>query len=206
MIKMSKYVIFGGGGHAASIYDLLMNTDDAEVSFCADSFPPEFPSQFDRIELNQVLGEPHRYLFVLGLGDMDKRLETLEKLLKFDLNFPSIIHPKAFVSESSTLGSGTIVFANSYIGPNVTLGKFIITNTNSVIEHDSRIDDYSILAPSVTIAGNVKIGSRTFFGMSSSVSENLEIGSDCIVGANSFVNSSLESDSTYFGTPARKVR
>ena len=203
---MSKYVIFGGGGHASSIYDLLMNTDNAEVSFCADSYPPDFPSQFDRKELNQVLGEPHRYLFVLGLGAMDKRLEALDKLLKLELNFPSIIHPKAYVSKSSTLGSGTIVFANSYIGPNVTLGKFMIANTNSVIEHGSRIDDFSILAPSVTIAGNVNIGSRTFIGMSSSVSENLEIGSDCIVGANSFVNSSLENGNTYYGTPARKVR
>ena len=203
---MLKYVIFGGGGHATSIHDLLMNTGDVEVSFCADSYPLDFPSQFDRKELNQILGKSHEYLFVLGLGTMDKRLEALEKLFKLDLNFPSIIHPRAYVSKSATLGSGTIVFANSYIGPNVTLGKFTIANTNSVIEHGSRIDDFSILAPSVIIAGNVNIGSRTFIGMNSSVSENLEIGSGCIVGANSFVNSSLENSSTYYGTPARKVR
>jgi acetyltransferase EpsM len=200
---LTRYVVLGAGGHAASIHDLLCNYSDYEIFFCAENFPSNFSSSFKRITLNAVLLNPDKYQVVLGIGQIEKRIELLETLCDRNLFFPSIIHPKAYVSSSSKIGTGSIVFANSYIGPNVTIGNYTIINTNSVVEHGSQIDNHSVVAPSVTIAGNVTIGRETFIGMSASISENLSIGDKCVIAANSFVNTSIKNGVSVFGTPAR---
>ncbi len=200
---MSNYVILGGGGHASSIHDLLLNLRDSKISFCSDSYPPNFPIQYRKVDWAEISRNPNQFSFALGVGEKNSRAAAINKFQEIRFLFPPLVHPSAYVSQSATLGFGTVVFANAYVGPEVKIGDFAIVNTSATIEHGSTLSDFTILSPAVTVAGNVRIGKNTFFGMSSSVSENLDIGDDCTIGANSFVNKSIKSGNRVFGTPGR---
>jgi sugar O-acyltransferase (sialic acid O-acetyltransferase NeuD family) len=202
-VSMFPYMIIGVGGHASSVYDLLQELQIPEIFFCTDQEFEQDKLANPIYKLTEVLKNVDDFKFVLGLGEMEARGKFLKRYESSKMNFPAIIHPRAYVSRSAKVGIGSIVFANSYLGPNVEVGEFTIINTNTVVEHGSKISSFSILSPSVTIAGNVEIGNGTFVGMAASISQNVSIESDCVIGANSFVNSTIPQGSLAFGTPAK---
>lgn len=202
---MRKFVIFGAGGHALSIADLLSNIENSKFFFCTDqdSFP--VPKGFDQIPLSHLKANSKEFEVIIGVGNLQKRKGLLLELSSSNCIFPTVVHPRAYVSKSASIGKGTVIFSNSYVGPGVQIGDFVIVNTNTVVEHNSRVSDYTVLSPSVTLAGNVNIGESTFIGMGVSVSPDVSIGKGCTIGANSFVNSSIPSDSKAYGSPAKVI-
>jgi len=92
------------------------------------------------------LTRPLRYAnaaFAVAIGDNTGRATICKKLLKAGLNLPAIIDPNAVVMPSSTIGSGSVLFAHSYVGTNTTLGNGNILFPDAVITHHSSIGDYN---------------------------------------------------------------
>lgn len=202
---MKEIVIFGSGGHALSIYDLLLKYNYKRVLFCDDNFRASSFHDLERIALDDALLNSSSFHFALGIGAMDYRRPLIKRIRGIiDLDrFPVFVHDSAYVSTTASIGAGTIIFAQSYIGPLCTVAPACIVNTNSVVEHESSIGFNTIISPSVTIAGKCIIGSDCFFGMGSLVSDGVSIGDNSIVGANSFVKASIPAKSKVLGTPGR---
>ncbi len=200
---MRIFVIFGVGGHALSIADLLANIEDSAVFFCTEQEGMPVPKGFEQIPLSQLMANPKNFEVVLGVGESEVRAKIIKLLAGLDCYFPIVVHPRAYVSNSATIGPGTVVFSNSYIGPDVHIGDFVIINTNTIVEHNAYVSNSVILSPSVTLAGSSAVGEGTFIGMGTCVSAKVQIGDHCVIGANSFVNSHIPSYSKAFGTPAK---
>ena len=200
---MRKFVIFGVGGHALSIADLLVNIEDSVVFFCTDQEAIPVPKGFEQIPLSQLKANPTDFEVVIGVGEREVRAKIIKLLAGLNFYYPIVVHPRAYVSKSATIGQGTVVFSNSYIGPEVQIGDFVIINTNTIVEHNASVSNSAVLSPSVTMAGSSTVGESTFIGMGSCVSANVQIGDHCVIGANSFVNSHIPSHSKAFGTPAK---
>ncbi len=200
---MRRFVIFGVGGHALSIADLLANIEDSVVYFCSDQENMPAPKGFEKISLTQLRANPTDFEVIVGVGDQEIRGKIIELLAGLDCFYPVVVHPKAYVSDSATIGKGTVVFSNSYIGPEVQIGDFVIINTNTIVEHNACVSNSAILSPAVVLAGASLVGESTFIGMGTCVSDKVQIGDHCIIGANSFVNSDIPNHSKAFGTPAK---
>lgn len=56
---------------------------------------------------------------------------------------PALIHPRAYVSPSSIVGSGSIVEPLVCINTGVVIGGCCIISISAVVDHDSKIDSYS---------------------------------------------------------------
>ncbi len=203
---MRKFVIFGVGGHAVSIADLLANLENSIVFFCTDQEAIPVPKGFEQISLSQLKANPEDFEVIIGVGDREVRGRILELLSGSGCYFPIVVHPRAYVSESATIGQGTVVFSNAYVGPGVEIGEFAIINTNVIVEHNVRVSNSAILSPSVTLAGNAMVGEGAFIGMGACVSASVQIGEHCVIGANSFVRSHIPGHSKAFGTPAKVIK
>ena len=202
-VRLRKFVVFGAGGHALSIADLLSNIEDSILYFCTDLDSVPTPEGYERIPLSVLKAKSEDFEVVIGVGDSKLRQDLVRELIGSNCKFPALIHPRAYVSKSAKIGIGTVVFSNCYIGPKVEIGEFVIVNTNTVVEHNSKVASSTILSPSVTLAGNVVIGERTFVGMGVSVSPMVQIGNDCIIGASSFINVNISNNSKAFGSPLK---
>jgi len=144
----------------------------------------------------------------VAVGDnfQRRRLYSRFMLTNPDAYDVTMIHPSAVVSETATIGQGTIVMAGSVIGSYVKVERCSIINTRTSVDHESHLSEFSSIAPGVSIAGNVTIGNMAAISIGSSVVHRVKIGAFSIVGAGSVVLSDIPSNYIAFGVPARTVR
>ena len=183
-------VIYGAGGHARVVIDMIREgrrdlriigiVDDA------DDGPDEvmgIPIVGDAGRLSE-LRERGIELAALGIGAVTHnalRAELFDRLRSRGFRLPNLIHPRATVEPSVTMGRGNQIFAGATVSSNVHLGDNVIVNSNAVVSHDCRIEDHVHLTPGSLLAGAVEVGPRSVIGMGSTVYLGVEVGADVVV-------------------------
>jgi sugar O-acyltransferase (sialic acid O-acetyltransferase NeuD family) len=183
-------LVFGGGGHAKAVMDLVKQAGEFAVVGIVD----------DKIAAGtQVMGIPvlgSRAILpalaaagvrlaangVGGILDIQVRVRVFELLGSSGFAFPSLIHPRAALEPSATVGEGAQIFANAYIGSEAVLAPRCMINTNAVVSHDCAIGAYSHIAPGALLAGHVQVGERSLVGMGVTTAIGVRIGSGVRIG------------------------
>lgn len=198
-IDGSALVVVGGGGHAATLLDLLHVTRAFNVIGILD----------DRLAVGQlvngipVLGPVHDLTGLLeqgcalavnavgGVGSRRLRQDIWLRIKDSGLGTPRLIHPSAVIDSSATLGEGAQILAGSYVGARSQVGRNSIVNSRAVVSHDCVIGDHAHIAPGAMLAGDVVVGQRTLVGMGATIHMQVRIGDDVIVQNNSRITEDL---------------
>lgn len=144
--------------------------------------------------------------FFLGIGDPGQRCGVLERLLAEPAcAIAGLIHPRAYIGGTTTIGPGTIVYPGAVIDPDVSIGTGVLINQNATIGHDAVAEDFATLAPGVHIGGAVRLGHRCNIGIGASVIQGLTIGRDAVVGAGAAVVRDVAPGATVVGVPAKPI-
>jgi sugar O-acyltransferase (sialic acid O-acetyltransferase NeuD family) len=189
--KKPYLLIFGGGGHAKSIIDMVKQLDQYGIAGILDDDK--------HLTGKEVLGIPvlgTRDLFpvmieqgvnqaangVGGILDINIRIKVFTALENAGFSFPSLVHPRATVERSALLEDGVQVFANAYVGSEAVLHSRCMINTNAVVSHDCVIGMYTHIAPGVLLAGQVQVGACTLVGMGVTTAIGVKIGDNVRIG------------------------
>jgi sugar O-acyltransferase (sialic acid O-acetyltransferase NeuD family) len=189
-------LIFGAGGHAKAIMDMVKQMDKYVIAGILDD---------DKLLTGtQVLGIPvlgTRSLFPIlieqgvklaangvgGILDINVRIKVFESLEGAGFSFPALVHPRATVEPSAKVEDGVQVFANAYVGSEAFLHPRCMINTNAVVSHDCVIGAYTHIAPGALLAGHVHVGARTLVGMGVTTTIGVKIGSGVRIGNGAIV-------------------
>lgn len=211
-------VILGAGGNSLAIIDAI-----AAANALSPSQPPyRIEGILDDIDDNQgkvVLGcrvigriaDAPRHggcRFVNGISSIASFRRIPDIIARTGLGrerFVSIVHPRAVVSPSATIGMGSVVLAGSILCPEAKVGDHVIILQNTSVNHHSAIGDFSTLSAGITILGYVDVGPNAFIGGGSSIIPGCRIGGGAIVGAGSVVTRDLAGGRVYAGNPAREL-
>ncbi|MDC1510704.1 acetyltransferase [Gammaproteobacteria bacterium] len=191
-------VLFGAGGHASVIADIIRSQGK---NICA-VFSPIKP------HLNSPLGDfpfyaddrlierfdPSLVLIALGIGMrpfQDRRKLIALELLAKKYVFNNIISPSAIVSEQATLGDGVQIMPGAVINSGARIGDHSIINSNSVIEHDTVVGSHCHVAPGAIICGGVNIQDDVFVGAGSIVCESSIVGKGAVISAATLVKGNI---------------
>ncbi|WP_214793311.1 MULTISPECIES: acetyltransferase [unclassified Exiguobacterium] len=206
---MEWIVIFGAGGHAQVLIDILELTGLYRIAGIYD----DSPNLIGKFILGYpILGKISSNVAIrkgiIGIGDNDQRALIEHRIREQmpDFEFISAIHPSAIIGKNVTIGPGVAVMAGSVVNPNTRLEAHSVVNTMSSVDHDCHLAPFSSVAPGAHLGGNVRLGERTFVGMGATVIHNIHIGSDTVVGAGATVVSNLPSQAIAYGTPAKVTR
>lgn len=184
-------LIFGGGGHAKSIMDMVKQLDNYTIAGILDDDK--------HLTGKEVLGIPvlgTRVLFPLfikkdvkkaangvgGILDINVRIKIFESMENAGFSFPILVHPRANVEKSAAIEAGVQVFANAYVGSEAHLQPRCMVNTNAVVSHDCVIGMYSHIAPGALLAGEVRVGAHTLVGMGVTTAIGVRIGDNVRIG------------------------
>lgn len=164
---MSDLLILGAGGHGrvvAEAAELQGNWDN--ILFLDD-----------RNDVNMVMG--HRIIgklddykqftskceyAVVCIGDNEKRLNLIQKLLKVGYKVAVIIHPTAIVSKYCNIGDGSVILAGAVVNTNASMGKGCIVNIGSCVDHDCVLSDGVHVCSGAVVRSGCRVGGLSYIG------------------------------------------
>ena len=206
---MKALAILGASGHGKVVAETAELLGWSSICFFDDAYPEKSEHSKWLILGNtpDLIANHKSYDGVhVAIGDNRTRQEKTLRLKENEVMITSIIHPKAELSSSSTIGDGTAVFANVVVNAEVKIGEGTILNTSCSIDHDTLIGDYSHVSPNVGVAGHVVLGQRCWLGIGSTVIQCITIGDDTVIGAGSVVLQDIPAETTAVGVPCKVIR
>ena len=201
---MDKIIIFGAGGHALSVADILLSRGDCQISCMVDK-QKGVMAGIPVVNENHILAQSSTKAIV-AIGDNFIRKKVSEDLAQKGYKLINAISPKSYVSDRAILGRGVAVMPFSAIGPGTSVGDGCIINTRASIDHDCNIGFYVHIAPGSTVCGFAEIGNCSFICAGATVIDKIKIGKCCTVGAGSVVIRNLADDCIVAGVPAKNIR
>lgn len=188
-------LIYGGGGHAKSLIDLIRLAGEHRIYGILDDGIPAGSRIMDIPvlgggELLPALRQAGISLAVNavgGIGSITPRLAVYEKLAANGYKCITVTHPRAFIEPSAQLANGCQVFFNAYVGSEVRVGFGSIINTAAIISHDCRLGDYVNISPGAILAGGVWVEDRALVGMGVTINLGVRVGLGARVGNSAVV-------------------
>lgn len=190
---MKSIYIYGASGHGLVVADLARACGYDTISWIDDG-ENEHPS-FEEIDKNMNIP------IVIGIGDNKTRSMIFHKVRKANMKLITLVHPSAVVSQSVTIGQGSVVMPNVVINAQTKIGCATILNSASVIEHENIIGDFVHISPNVALAGNVTILDYSHIGIGSSVKQGVVIGENSTIGVGSVVIKDIGTAQIAYGNP-----
>lgn len=193
---MKKLLIIGAGGHARSVIDSALDSEQFNEIRVISSNKLEWDTYrgvswvgADR-DAKHLFDEGFHYA-ALGIGYMGNGSLLREHLFKqykeIGFKFPSIIDPSAIVSRRVGIGEGVFIGKGAVINANACIGCCSIINSASLVEHDCTIGDFTHIAVRAVLCGAACVGSRVLIGANSTVLQELNVGDGAVVGAGALV-------------------
>ena len=196
---MDSVYLYGAGGHAKVILDILKSNDIAVSEIFDDN---------SNIETFMGISVSHAGIhspLIISIGNNHIRKVIAEKFDN-DVFSPFVCDKSAIISDYVSIEKGTVVMQGVIIQSSVKIGKHCIINTGVSIDHDCTIQDYVHIAPRSTLCGNVKIGEGSFIGAGSVVIPNIEIGKWVVIGAGSVVTHDIPDNVVAYGSPCKIIK
>lgn len=192
-------LIFGAGGHGASVLELIRAVQVGEVAgFLDDGVQPGEEILGVRVlggrsvlELLAERGLRQAVNAVGGIGDIGSRVRVFELLEKAAMRFPTYTHPSAVIEPSVELGDGVQVFPHAYLGSRAAIGFGSIVNTAAVVSHDCRLGRVVNVSPGTLLAGGVVVEDHVLIGMGVTVNLDVVIGSRARIGNSAVIKADV---------------
>jgi sugar O-acyltransferase (sialic acid O-acetyltransferase NeuD family) len=206
-----KLVVFGAGGHAKVVIDVIEQQGHYEIAGLLDDDIRRrgqrffgYPVLGTRADLPALLSAQLRHAIV-AIGDNAGRAAVAALLHRDGWQFGSAVHPRASIGRGVNLGPGCVVMAGCVVNADASLGAQVIINTGATVDHDCRIDDAVHIAPGCHLCGGVSVGHGSLLGAGSIVTPGVRIGCNAIVGAGSTVIRDVADEARVSGSPARPL-
>lgn len=207
---MSQYIVYGAGGHAKVVIDILQACDEEILGIIDDNSSElqwnSFPILGRGSDLKKIKLDYQDVLIIIAIGDNLTRMNIANRLSREGFSFGKAIHPSAIIGSSVSVGEGTVIMPNVVVNAHSCIGEHVVINTSATVDHDCKVDSFAHVSPGVHMAGNVQIGRCTIIGVGSSIIPGVNIGESTVVGAGSCVVKDIPNCVLAFGSPARVVK
>lgn len=203
------YLMIGGGGHAASLADILLKQNKQLVGVVAPSITAG-QGIFSGVEhfLNDddiLQFSTSEVILVNGIGAMPNqplREIIYKRFKKLGYTFATVIADSALVSNYSVLADGAQVMNNVVINIGSKIGENSIINTSVSVDHDCVIGAHCHLAPGTKLSGEVKVENNVHIATGANIINGISIGTGSIISVGANVTKSIAPYSIAYGTRA----
>lgn len=203
------HLILGGGGHAASLAEILIKQGVHIVGVVSPQISagkalfdgvPHYVSDDDILKFS-----PENTLLVNGIGSMpyqSLRESIYNRFRKMGYKFATVIADSATVSDYSVLHSGVQVMNKCVINLGCTIGENTIINTSSSIDHDCNLGSHCHVAPGSVLSGQVLVQDNVHIATGVRIVNNITIGERAIISVGANVTKSVPAKSIVYGSRA----
>ena len=196
--------LYGASGHGKVIKEIIESQGEKITGFIDDNESINIFAGLPVIHsITKIVDE-----LIISIGINKTRKAIVEKVLCNCLSkfAEAVFHKNAIISDSASLGIGTVVMGGAIINADSRIGKHCIVNTGASIDHDCIINDYVHISPHATLCGNVTIGEGSWIGAGSTVIQGVTIGRWSLIGAGSVVTKDVPDGYMAVGNRCKLVK
>lgn len=200
-----KIFIIGAGGFGREVHQYLLDLGEASHSL---AFLDDNPSALEGFGLESPIAGPivgHQpqadCQYVIALGNPLARARIAQAFAT--ARWVSIVHPRAYVPSSATLGQGVVLCPGVVVGPHVRIGNHTVLNVLVNVGHDSVVGACAVLSPHSVCNGGVELGDAAFLGTGALVLPRVKVGAKAKVSAGSVAYHDVPEGNLAMGNPAR---
>ncbi len=203
-----RVFIFGCGGHAKVVFEILQEMASFEILGFVDERPETGATFLGLPVVSEAEVNLEDSKAFVAVGCNWRRRMIVETILKAwpNLKFVTAIHPFASVSKSAKVGHGTAVMAGAVVNAYAELGSHCVVNTLASVDHDCRLANFVSVGPGASVGGKTEIGECSVLALGVKVIHERVIGSHSVVGAGSLVVRNVRDQVVAYGVPCKEVR
>lgn len=157
-----RLLVVGAGGHGRSVAEAAVLSDQFEVVGFLDDGLIVGTTVFNAVVLGSIASMSQHFAAtdqaIVALGNNALREKIFQQLTEASFKFATVVHPRAIVSPSASLGAGSVVMAGAIVGTEASLGVGTIVNCGAVVDHQAKVEDYGHLGVNASMAGGTVLG------------------------------------------------
>ena len=178
-----KLLLYGSRDFAATINELARHCGH-EVVGMVDDYNTGSGILGSLIQV-AASHSPQHYGMVLAIGykNLAARWQAWRRIVEYGYETPKLIHPLAYVADTSFIGVGSMIMAGALVDTRVNIGEATVLWPRACVNHDVCIGDNSFISPNATICGAVTIGSHSFIGAGAVVVDHATVSPRSFVKA-----------------------
>lgn len=211
---MKKIVLFGAGGFAKEVANIIRNINKKRETYEFLGFVVEGKYYKSNMFINgyPILGDEnwllaHRDVYCnCAIADPGAKKRVHQFLKSNGISIETIVDIAGYVSPNSCIGQGCVIYPYVLVSENVNVGEGVLLNSYVTIGHDVKIGDFTNVMPGTGISGNCVIGEQVNIGGHAFIVPKKKIGDNAVVAAGSVVFSNVKSGTTVLGNPAKRMR
>lgn len=184
-------IINGAGGMCKVVLEILAQRGEYKVDGILEKYYREgvyiknIPviSTNDEEALLKLYRDGYRYMINAIAFDRNKHDRKAPFLLMKKCGFKmiNVIHNRAIIEPSVSMGEGNYVAAGAMLGTDVVLKNNCMINAGTIISHDCVIGSHSHIASGTVLGGGVIVGENTLIGQGCTVFKGVSIGKNVII-------------------------
>jgi len=213
MAKKVSCIIFGAGGHAKVLIEILSQDANISIKGILENNPSLWNTEFCGFPIlggDDLLPQYAQTVdaFVVAVGSVKattQRKKLYDWGISCNLRPLSVQHPSTIIAPSARFGLGVQVLAGGIICSYTSIGNNVLLNTGSIVEHDCIVEDHVHIATGAKLAGGVYVGSCSHIGIGASIRQGIKIGEGSVVGAGAVVVKDVPPGVVVVGVPARPI-
>lgn len=207
--NVDNVVIIGAGGFGREVLQYATDVGGFEVKgFLDDRDPSEVQLPRGLPLLGRVADYQPRpgESFLLAVGQPAVRAKIAIRFQSAGARFLTVIHPRAYVASTATVGAGSIIAPFATVGASASVGDLVQVHFYASAAHDTVIGSLSALSPYSVVNGGGRLGEGVFLGTRATVNPQVSVGEYSKVAAGSVVYQDVAERSLVAGNPAKARR
>jgi sugar O-acyltransferase (sialic acid O-acetyltransferase NeuD family) len=207
--RRTPLLLIGAGGLAREAAEAVRAAGDRELIGFLDDDPARWgtsPGGVPVLGGLERVGDHPRAELLLCPGHGRGRAILRRRLAGYgvsDERYATVVHPRAEVPGSCTVGAGSILLAGVVLTADAHVGRHVAVMPNAVLTHDDVVEDYVSICASVALAGCVRVREGAYLGQGCLVREGLTVGAWSVVGMGAAVTRDVGDAQVWAGVPAR---
>lgn len=204
-----ELIVVGGGGFAKEVIWLARDCGFNVIGLLDDN-QANHGSMVNGVA---VLGDVSSWAeyrdkqFVVAIGNPRTKKAVVHKMEAFGMpDYATLIHPSVFMSDSVSVGRGSIICAGTILTVEIVIGEHVILNLGVTVGHESELKDFVTVAPQAAISGNVSLAETVEVGTGALIRQGLEVAVGGMVGMGAVLTKPVPENTIFAGNPARKLK
>jgi len=157
---MKSLLIIGAGGHGQVVAECAEACGYEKIDFLDDNYA-DAVGGIDQLE--EVVDKYNGV--IVSIGNNDIRHDLIIRLQNINTPLITLIHPRAYISPTATIGSGSIVLPNAVIHTNASIGTGCIISIGTLIDHDAVVEDFSHINTGAIVGAGKRASGKVDAGM-----------------------------------------